>query len=87
MKEIELKPCPLCGNDVEIETLVQIQFRTYARIVCRCGLSFEHTQREFTFEKQSDDFPNGSVLVGTGIFDDCGFVEAWNRRATDESAG
>lgn len=82
--EIELKPCPLCGNRVEITELIRYGDKTTAKIQCRCGLTFEHSRREYTLERRNDHVPNGVEYVPTGIFDEEDFVTAWNRRAKDE---
>lgn len=84
MNDIKIKPCPLCGNDVEITTIERRGFCVKAKIECRCGLSFEHSRRELAYEKTSDNVPTGREIVGTGIFDEVDFVTAWNRRASDE---
>ena len=84
MKETELKPCPLCGNEVKVDLIEQFHFFQYVRISCRCGLSFEHRRSEYAYERKNDNAPNGREIVGSGIFDTCDFVQAWNRRANNE---
>lgn len=75
-----LKPCPICGNTVII-TEVNVgtiynrnRHDLYAKIECRCGLTFEH---EWTEAKENGVFHP--------IFGGVDITTAWNRRASDEN--
>ena len=71
----ELKPCPFCGHNIDIEKDVYEPSRDWhptfidpdsggdpINIHCKCGLEF-----------------------CTGTYDWCKFAEAWNRRANNET--
>ncbi len=71
----ELKPCPICGSEIDIERDVYEASKDWhptfsdpdsggdpINIHCKCGLEF---------------------CPGTYVWDE--FVELWNRRANDDS--
>lgn len=76
-----LKPCPLCGMDVEVTEIRQESNVQEVTIECKCGLSFHHRRYELTMERPDKHLPGKVEVVGTGIYTDVDFIAAWNRRA------
>lgn len=72
MKDERLKPCPLCGREVELAECWVRNFnrgREYtATVKCDCGVSFVKTWTEYASAEDS-------VITDKNIFD------AWNERA------
>ena len=66
----ELKPCPFCGGEAEIERTTRCMITAEIRIFCtKCGATVRNWEKTFWH---------------VGYFDtEEEAIEAWNRRAED----
>lgn len=71
---IDLKPCPFCGNEAELKTVIRTNcFPTYQNAYVRCKSCKAST---CSFEDKN--------LNGQHIFK---AIEAWNRRCNHDRTG
>ena len=77
MIDFGLEPCPMCGGDPVVETLVQNPEKLYAVIKCSCcGLTLEwDTEIKVGISRSGVRLP---VQAGMDP------MEAWNRRACSD---
>ena len=76
---IDLKPCPLCGHQAEIEEMEFCCDTERMKIVCRrCGLELNHTQ-EFMVHEVRDPLTDVVIKV-TRIALNESATDVWNRR-------
>ena len=82
-KDLNLKPCPLCGGDAEI-TLVETELHAQRMVIeCRrCGLALDHTQHYYTTERHNKT-TGIRVIENTGLVDSESAIDMWNRRTPD----
>jgi len=80
----DLKPCPLCGCEANIE---EIDLRTdaiHTKIVCNgCGLELNHTQ-EFMIHEVKDPVI-GEVIQRERFALNNTATDAWNRRVENDT--
>ena len=75
----ELKPCPFCGNEVEVEKIPLwygnghgykdcYEFKIWCK---KCGCRVDQPENDSVYRSEEEAKKNA--------------IEAWNRRASDES--
>ena len=80
----DLKPCPLCGHEAEIEEIECYCESNRIKIVCKgCGLELNHTQ-EFMIHEVKDPV-TGKVVRVTRVALNKSATDVWNRRVENDT--
>lgn len=80
----DLKPCPLCGCEANIEEIdLHIDY-IHTKIICSgCGLKLNHTQ-EFVVHEVKDPV-TGEVVRVTRVALNESATDIWNRRVGNDT--
>ena len=80
----DLKPCPLCGHEANIEELELCTDMIRTKIVCSgCGLELNHTQ-DFMIHEVKDPV-TGKVLKITRVALNKSATDVWNGRVGNDT--
>ena len=78
---IKLKPCPLCGSEPGIDSVIYTDDFTRMIIVCRrCGLTLDHTQH-YVMGPVWSETAHTYIRQKRGVYNESA-IDLWNTRVS-----